>query len=104
MTSPIDENDKAWRKYVVGEIIKLNAAHKEIQEILRKNTEVTESIYAIMQATKVFWNFMTRVGNCTTWIAKKGTILAVFIVSMAGAINVLLSHDMLNILRSFFRK
>lgn len=105
MAPQIEEaQTKEWREFVITNITELKKGHAEIKEELKKNNEMTAVILSIIEATKTFWNFCTKAARILTWVTKKGTIFAVFIVALSQAIEVILTHNIPELIRAIFRR
>ena len=94
---------------ILNSIVELQAAHtilctkqQEIESMLIKNNEMTAAIIEIIEATRAFWEFCQRWSLRITWAAKKSAVISGTIVVIYHALDVIGSHDVLALVKSFF--
>lgn len=96
--------NKEWETYVTVSIAELKDGHEEIRNALRRNNELTEMIYVIIDNTKSFWNFCTKASRFLMWLATKGTVIAAFIVAGYHAVDAISGHSVSEIFKGFTKK
>lgn len=85
--------DTTWKAGIEDSITVLQQGQDAIKKEIQRNTELTETILAIIAATQKFWNFVVKASNACLWIAKKGTIIAIAVTALYHALDAIASHD-----------